>query len=404
MHRRWLTLVVLFVARTAMGFQYQTVGSVAAALSADLHVGFAEIGTLIGLYHISGVFLSLPGGLIIRRLGDKNLCAVGLALMAAGGVIMSLADSFGAAFVGRLTSGMGAILFNLVITKMTTDWFARREIVLAMAVILSTWPFGIALGLFTEPLIANAFGWRSVMLLAGGICLLSLLLVTLCYRVPSDDPCIEQPRAEAAMQSIGLPPLRILAPVIAAGIMWGSFNAGLVAYFSFVPSFLAEGGRMTLAQSGALTSLALWVGMVSIPFGGYVVQRIGKPRATIIIFCVLASSALALIAASTPPLLACIAFGVAIGPPPGVITSLPAGVLTPAQRAGGFGVFYTCHFLLQASGPAVAGLIHDAAGGTAAVLFGAAMFLVPLPMLSGFELLAARLRPAQAVVVAPETG
>jgi predicted MFS family arabinose efflux permease len=77
-----------------------------------------------------------------------------------------------------LISGMGAILFNLVITKMTADWFARREIVLAMAVILSTWPFGIALGLFTQPRIAGAFGWRSVMLLAGGICLLSMLLVT----------------------------------------------------------------------------------------------------------------------------------------------------------------------------------------------------------------------------------
>ena len=73
MNRRWLILVVLFVARTAMGFQYQTVGSVASTLSSELHVGFAEIGTLIGLYHISGVFLSLPGGLIIRRLGDKNL-------------------------------------------------------------------------------------------------------------------------------------------------------------------------------------------------------------------------------------------------------------------------------------------------------------------------------------------
>ena len=69
MQRRWLILVVLFVARTAMGFQYQTVGSVAPMLGSELHVGFAEIGTLIGLYHISGVVLSLPGGLIIRRIG-----------------------------------------------------------------------------------------------------------------------------------------------------------------------------------------------------------------------------------------------------------------------------------------------------------------------------------------------
>ena len=150
MHRRWLILAVLFVARTAMGFQYQTVASTAPMLVRELHVSFAEIGTLIGLYHITGVVLSLPGGLIIQRIGDKNLCAIGLALMAGGGFIMAQSDSYAVAFAGRLTSGMGATLFNLVITKMTTDWFARREIVLAMAVILSTWPFGIALGLFTE--------------------------------------------------------------------------------------------------------------------------------------------------------------------------------------------------------------------------------------------------------------
>ncbi len=390
MHRRWIILVVLFVARTAMGFQYQTVGSVSPLLSRELHVGFAEIGTLIGLYHISGVFLSLPGGLIIRRLGDKRLCAVGLALMAGGGLVMSLADSYGVAFAGRLASGVGATLFNLVMTKMTTDWFARREIVLAMAVILSTWPFGNALGLFIEPSIAAMFGWRMMMLLAGGVCLVSLLLVTLFYSSPPDELVVAEVRTETGAQWFGLPPLRVLAPVIAAGLMWGSFNAGLVAYFSFVPSLLADSGRMTLVQAGAMTSLALWVGMVSIPFGGYVVQRIGRPRATIVVFCGIAALTLALIAGGVPPLFACMAFGVAIGPPPGVITSLPARVLAPEQRASGFGVFYTCHFLLQASGPAVAGWIHDSAGGGAAVLFGAALFLVPLPMLAAFELLVAR--------------
>ncbi len=199
---------------------------------------FAEIGTLIGLYHITGVVLSLPGGLIIRRIGDKNLCAIGLALMAGGGFVMAQSDSYAVAFAGRLASGMGATLFNLVITKMTTDWFARREIVLAMAVILSTWPFGIALGLFTEPRIADAFGWRAVMLLAATLCLVSLLLVALGYRVPP-----EQSQLAPASQAFGLPPWRVLAPVIAAGVMWGSFNAGLVTYFSFVPSFLARERR-----------------------------------------------------------------------------------------------------------------------------------------------------------------
>jgi predicted MFS family arabinose efflux permease len=190
----------------------------------------------------------------------------------------------------------------------------------------------------------------------------------------------------------GLPPARIVAPVIAAGLMWGSFNAGVVGYFSFVPALLAERGGMTMTQSGALTSLALWVGMLSIPFGGVIAQWLRKPGTTIVLFCSCAATALALIAAGVPPLFACIAFGLAIGPPPGVITSLPTRIMTPAERPGGFGVFYTCHFLLQAAGPAVAGWLHDSAGGAAAVSFAAAMFLVPLPMLAVFKRLVRNLQ------------
>jgi predicted MFS family arabinose efflux permease len=396
MQRRWLILAVLFVARTAMGFQYQTVASTSPFLLRELHVGFAELGTLIGLYHICGVVLSLPGGLIIRRLGDKNLCAVGLALMAAGGCVMGVSHSYGVAFGGRLASGIGATLFNLVLAKMATDWFARREIVLAMAVVLATWPFGIALGLFIEPRIAVAFGWRPVMLLAGGICLVSLLLVALFYRTP---PAETEVASNA--QGAGVPQWRTLAPVVVAGIMWGSFNAGLVTYFSFVPSFLAAGGGLSMADAGALTSIALWVGMMSIPFGGFMVQRIGRPFATIIVFCTLAATSLALIVAGMPPFLTCILFGLAIGPPPGVITSLPARVLAPTERAIGFGVFYTCHFLLQASGPAIGGWIHDTRGGAASLLFGSALFLVPLPMLALFRFVTVRLQAGRIAVVAP---
>lgn len=110
------------------------------------------------------------------------------------------------------------------------------------------------------------------------------------------------------------------------------------------------------------------------------------------LFCGGAATALALLAAGVPPLFACIAFGLAIGPPPGVITSLPTRILSPAERPAGFGVFYTCHFLLQATGPAIAGWLHDRAGAGAAVGFAAAMFVVPLPMLAVFELLARRAR------------
>ena len=51
-------------------------------------------------------------------------------------------------------SGTAAVVFNVALTKMTTDWFAGREIVTAMSILIASWPFGIALdapSLFDAP-------------------------------------------------------------------------------------------------------------------------------------------------------------------------------------------------------------------------------------------------------------
>lgn len=44
---RWLILAVLFVARASMGFQFQSIASVSAALVREMGFSYAEIGTLI---------------------------------------------------------------------------------------------------------------------------------------------------------------------------------------------------------------------------------------------------------------------------------------------------------------------------------------------------------------------
>lgn len=43
MENRWLILAVLFVVRTAMGFQYQSVGSVSSFLVEDLGINYAQL-------------------------------------------------------------------------------------------------------------------------------------------------------------------------------------------------------------------------------------------------------------------------------------------------------------------------------------------------------------------------
>jgi MFS family permease len=75
-----------------MGFQFQSLPSVAPPLIADLGITYAEVGFLIGRYFLPGVVLAPPGGLLGRRFGNKRVVVTGLALMVAGGGVAGFAD------------------------------------------------------------------------------------------------------------------------------------------------------------------------------------------------------------------------------------------------------------------------------------------------------------------------
>lgn len=388
---RWTILGALFLARTAMGFQFQSIASTAPFLIRDLQAGYAEIGTLIGLYMLPGVLIALPGGLFAGRFNDKSVCAAGLALMMLGGVLIGISHGYALAFAGRLLSGVGAVLFSLVLTKMVTDWFAGREIVFAMGVLLASWPFGIALGLLVQGTLAAALGWQAVMHGTAGLCALALVLVGAVYRPP---PRSVAPIAVAAPR-LALPPLAEMLPAIVAGILWGCFNLALVIFFSFAPSLMVEHGIAALAAA-SLTSTALWITMISVPLGGYLVERSGRPDAAIVVFCCVAGLALAALSLGALPALLCVVIGFSIGPPAGAIMALPARVLSPLNRPTGLGMFYTAYYTVVAFGPALAGLARDVSGtAAAAVLFGAALFAAGAPLLWAFAQLAAALQKGE---------
>ena len=76
---------------------------------------------------------------------------------------MGLGDSYALVVIGRSLTGAGAVLLNVLLTKMVADWFAGREIVTAMAILVSSWPFGISLGLLSLGPLALAASWPLVM-------------------------------------------------------------------------------------------------------------------------------------------------------------------------------------------------------------------------------------------------
>jgi len=352
MNSRWVALALMFVTRTSMGFQFQSIGSLAPLVVADLGLSYAQLGTLIGLYLLPGVVLALPGGLIGQRVGDRRAVVASLALMVVGGLLTAWSDSFAGAAAGRLVSGGGSVLMNILLIKITADWFAGREMATAMAVILTAWPVGLGLATATLGSVAMATSWRTAMVVAAVSAALGLIIMAVVFR---EAPVRAAPGARAA------PDRRDLGLAITSGVAWGAFNASLVGVIAFGPAMLVARG-LSLGQAGFEISLAIWVTIVSVPLGGVLSDRVGRPD----VFSIggaLAAGAL-LLALPTMPwaALGLVLVGTLIGGPPGPLTSMLPRALAPERLATGLGVSYTAYYVVMAAAQPLAGWLRDVTG------------------------------------------
>ena len=77
---------MLFAVRIGLGFQFQTVGSVSNDLVIAFGLGYADIGTLVGMFMVQGLFLAIPAGFSGRYFSDRTLCGLGMLALALGGL------------------------------------------------------------------------------------------------------------------------------------------------------------------------------------------------------------------------------------------------------------------------------------------------------------------------------
>jgi MFS family permease len=371
-----LILALLFAARAATGFQFQSVGSSTHLLMRDLAIDYSQIGMLIGAYLLPGVAVAFPTGVLGARFTDKTLGLVGLVLMVLSGLGLALSHGLVAALLARTIGGVGATMMALVATKLVTDWFDRRELTLAMSLLQMSWPFGAMLALPIQAHVAELWGWQPVMI-SGAVCAGAALCG---FALVSEAP----QRAQASAAGRASLPVSVWLPVTVAGVIWGAMNLACILFFSYAP--LAMAGRgIAPTTAASLTSLSIWLTIVAIPCGGYVVQRFGTPLGAICICGPMAALALLSFALDVYPITACLIFGIAVGPLSGAILSLPAVILAPPQRAVGFGIFYTWFYVLMAVGPSVAGRLQDVWNTPIAALIAAAILLVAgLPLALGF--------------------
>lgn len=369
MSNRWAVLALLFLVRTCMGLQFQSVPAVAPLYLDGFLLTATDIGLIIGLYHAPGIALALPGGTLARFFSDKWIVASGLALMLGGALVMGMGGRWPTQLAGRLVSGTGAVLLNVYMSKMVQDWFAGQEMATAMGIFVNSWPFGIAIGLLIFPLIAAQGGLVLVQISVAIIIIIALTALIVLYSAPASS----HPASSVSPSNVW-PTAWVCLTVISAGLVWGLYNAALGVVFGFGPLMLTE-REWTLSAASSATSIVLWFAVASIPFGGAIADGTGRHAGVIITSLAIFAMAL-IVAAKTEYIVASFAvLGLIGGLAAGPIMSLPTRVLKPETRAAGMGLFFTVFYVLQALGPWIAGRATAASETSATAFLTGALFL-----------------------------
>jgi len=387
MQRLWLILATLTLARMTMGFQFQSVAAVGPVLTSDSILSHTELGVLIGIYLLPGALFAIPGGWLGKRFGDKRVVLTGLAMMTLGGALLALSEAYEIMFAGRLVSGLGAVLLNVLVTKMVTDWFAEHRITTAMGILISSWPLGIAIALLTTGPLEEAIGLRLTFFVPVALCAIALLLIATIYASPpesNEDATVSNESSAGKLTGYEL------WGVVLSGGVWCLYNIAFILPLSFGPEFLVTRG-ITLTSAGAIVSLASWLIIPALPLGAWIAERIGRPVSTMVMTFIAIAILTWMIPVTSFYLLIFAALGIIFGPAGGLIMALPTQVLSKENRAIGMGIFYTIYYLGMGIFPALAGYVRDVTGNPAAplILAGVAI-LFAVPALAGFRMIRTR--------------
>jgi MFS family permease len=381
---RWAMLLVIFLTRTSMGFQFQSIAALTSFLVPAFTLSYAEVGLLMGLFMLPGVVIAVPGGLLGQRFGSLRVVLAGLGLMIVGGMIVSYSAGLNTAGFGRALGGVGGVLVNIMLARMVADWFRERELQTAMGLMLSAWPFGMALALVILGPLAAATSWRIAEYVTVAAAGLALALIALAYKdAPAERGAPAGAATEPARFHLGVPG-RVWALAVSAGIGWAVLNASVIVVASFAPSFLMTRGA-SVAEAGGITGLALWISILSVPLGGLVADRLKRPRLLVVAGCVATAITIACAARAPWPALWLVASGILLGLPPGIMMALLPRAVRPEHLATALGVFYALFYLGMAVSQTVAGHLRDVTGDAAMpLLFASGLMLVTIAAVAVF--------------------
>lgn len=237
---------------------------------------FAISATTLSLFTVIqlGVYAGaqLPVGLLLDRIGIRPVLIGGALIMAAGQVLLGVADTLGMALAVRILIGLGDASAYTAVLRLLPGWFAPRQIPLMTQLTGMVGQLGQVISSIPFALVLDYFGWQPAFVASGGAAaLVALAAATWVKDAPGNCVPTEGPDPQTRSRNRG----GSLRTVLAEPAVW----LGFFTHFScgFMPMvfqllwgspFLQVVNGMSKAGAAAMLLIQPAAGLVFGPIIG----------------------------------------------------------------------------------------------------------------------------------------
>lgn len=336
----WPAVWVIFAGGLAAGAHMTKVPPALPMMRADLALTLVESGFLQTMMYALGATVGVLGGALADRFGQKRFALIGLALMAAGGVMGALAASYAALLASRFLEGTGFVLFAVSAVPLLVAATLPKDRATALSLWSCYMPAGGTIALLCAPLALATLGWRSLWLgLAGYAAICAALLARY----------VEAPRFGGRIGSLRLIAESLTRPgILALCLAFICYTGQWTSLMTWLPTFAVDERGMSPATAALLTAAFVAANIPGNLLGGVLLHH-GMPRWAIMAggAAAMGLTALGILAGGAPDALrfACaLAFSLLGGVIPGAIFSA-----TPLHARSAEHIGTTNGMIMQAS-------------------------------------------------------
>jgi len=331
---RWWILFLVHLSVLAFALNLQMIPPLVPNLVSKIGLTHTQVGVLMGLFTLPGIFLAIPGGRVSDVIGPRSVALWSLALLTVGAFLMlPLHPWF--LYTGRLCSGIGGAVLVVVAPQIIARTFHGRELGLAMGIFNTAVPIGTILAFNLLGFFAGRFGISVVIMVTASFSLVSMITFFFTYADPQQVSTEAPTAGSGTLKGLG-------GSIWLISLVWVLFNISILAYFTYAIDHFTGGG-MNGSTARFISSLPMLLSIFLTPLAGFAMHRYGLRWSLPLVGCAIASVAILLILTPDKTMIVVwsILLGIGISMVPPAVFTMVGEVVPPSRVGTGFGLMTT---------------------------------------------------------------